>query len=408
MNPDIVKDTDKFRADTKEVLDAMETGVDDAFHADTKEVFNPTETCVNDEFRGDIKKVLDDDESSSEEKPSGKRRSWKLIVAMIFATILLVLFVLFLILTRPEYYERKYGTSVHGLFSWKRPFETIRKRKMRCLGLISKAQSELDNDPDVQTSFYREDSFVTIPVSGAFDGIDAIYEYGSFLDGRASIFIDGGIQPDTKVALSIRMKGYDPEEDTCNFQFVALHKYAVKEEWSRPVNNTDPDFKPPAAIGSFACDVAVDYQEKYVKTSKCFAPKRFPTFFADHAVVSGKVYDFICDDVLNQTCGLPTLNCQERLRALPLYYPETGAITGDSLGCRAMHGAFASNNPETHCPHVSLEHESDDKGKVVCGPDTEFEELRQNLSEEGWEFYKKVVQEHGIDPDIGVLEEETS
>ena len=86
---------------------------------------------------------------------------------------------------------------------------------------------------------------------------------------------------------------------------------------------------------------------------------------------------FVCDTLTSSTCqrtlgdsnpepGLFHKNCIKGLSNLPLTEGDVYVyVDGDKLGCRALYGVFATQNPNC-CAHLSLRPTEDPNGSIKC------------------------------------------
>lgn len=70
--------------------------------------------------------------------------------------------------------------------------------------------------------------------------------------------------------------------------------------------------------------------------------------------------------------------------------------------CRALHGAFAFDNPTNYCAHVALDPTQDSKGSVKNSDRIAIDSLF--LSQGDKDFYERNANIFGFDPDIGLRE----
>ena len=110
------------------------------------------------------------------------------------------------------------------------------------------------------------------------------------------------------------------------------------------------------------------------KTNLYFAQPFLNFFFNKNKTSSPETNEFICNDVLKESCGYDigfTAACVNELNDLPV--ADDGYVTGNNQGCRALHAVFAQTN-QFHCPHVSLSNEdADNNGSIK----------RSNVTESG-------------------------
>lgn len=134
---------------------------------------------------------------------------------------------------------------------------------------------------------------------------------------------------------------------------------------------------------------------------KKYFPPEGALLLVEKVAATDRIYDFICNDVLSETCDNPTTKCMERLKHLPAAEPITGSVDGNSFGCRALHAAFALTNSD-HCAHVALDPMEDTFGKIKC-QQSKGEHPRDLFTDVEWEFYVEEMVKFGIDPEIGIL-----
>lgn len=324
----------------------------------------------------------------SEDNKTGRRRSLCIgSCAFIFASLTMLVLVLFLASLNPAVWRLVQGVPVYGLGS----NSMLGKHKYQCLYKLWKLNAESSGFRDIEIA-YSDDAEVHVAQTGRYVGAEDIEEYFSYVRGATSPYFSVA-GPDDRRATSIYVLGY--EEGLCSFQITFVDHFEM-----------DPSFATvPGFLAGFTTTTKIDYTSGQVVDVEAYLPPFAFELIHDALGRSNATYDFICDSVLKQSCNATaeeTMHCKERLLSLPLTEGPYYGIDGDSLGCRALHAAFAVTNPTGHCAHVALDATEDDQGRIKCQVAKNIDP-RSKMSDQHWVFFKEQMENFGIDPDIGTM-----
>jgi hypothetical protein len=120
-----------------------------------------------------------------------------------------------------------------------------------------------------------------------------------------------------------------------------------------------------------------ELSDNKISSINIFISKPSVDFIFGNILNTGRTRNFICNVIENECPEIYTLNdelsteaCSSKLETLPSTTGDLSCVDGYSQGCRAVHGAFASQN-SAHCPHISFVPQTDPKGNIKCQESTE-------------------------------------
>lgn len=237
-------------------------------------------------------------------------------------------------------------------------------------------------DYDAYPDFFNEDSSVTLPQVGVYEGPDGIEEYLRFALGTTSPYF----AEQKTLRLETEYIGYDRSIGQCQFRQMVLL------ETLTDVTNVKEVNMQMTVANRIQFDLALSKVPRvYIRLDEPFL-----LFFFDVVLNTNQTRAFICD-VMSTNCNNPTADCEARLNALPTLV--NGYADSYSSGCRAVHAVFASTNP-VHCPHISFDAMLDNRNKSKC-------QVSENLQESDFfdssdaKAYHRFQREVGIEPGIG-------
>ena len=215
------------------------------------------------------------------------------------------------------------------------------------------------SDTDRFNMFFREDSVMTVPELGSYEGIDGILEYVLLAGDQSPYFTE----PATTEALDFSLSKYDYETGVCTFNVKTVLK-----QTSDAINSKASVAFRSASMTKMRLDLA----QGYLKTTEVLMAPGF--WSAIEALQnSEQSRNFVCT-VMEGECanvfpgGAPD-DCSGTLAALPYRsLGGDGMFRNDenSVSCRTLHAALARTSPEDHCPHVSFSPMEDPKGQIKC------------------------------------------
>lgn len=275
-----------------------------------------------------------------------------------------------------------------GLFNIFRPFETIKKRKFRCLFKFLRMDLNI-TDFDRYDFFLRNDSVSVLAQTGIYQGIDNIEEYTRFATDTAPYF-DRSIEKKTRPYVL----GYNSDTNQCDFLYLTQVEFLTSQITATRAERFDV-----AAM----LKISLDWDANYFTRTNIFYSAPFLVYLFGELLSGGNTISFICNDVLNDVCvdvlGNQTQNCENELLSLPIVDADT-YVDGNTLGCRALHAAFARTNPVNHCPHVALTPTSDPNGDFKCQVSEQIS-VDSLHDEFGLQFFEEFAASVGMDPSIG-------
>lgn len=149
--------------------------------------------------------------------------------------------------------------------------------------------------------------------------------------------------------------------------------------------------------------ILFDLEKEYITQINVFYSKGFLDYYFGNVLSSSITKNFICGEVLENSCSgvIPEqANCLDRLDNLPAAEGSQLNVDGNSLGCRALHGAFAFANPLNHCAHVALNPTEDPKGRFRCQTSDNMD-IDTLFSQADLDFHARNAKKLGFDVEIG-------
>lgn len=207
--------------------------------------------------------------------------------------------------------------------------------------------------------YFDDDSILTLPQAGMYQGPANIEEYVRFAD-VSSPFID------TTVTISgeTELTGFDPETGTCKFN--------VYEIQTLTLNN---DLTEGGTI-NYGYMINVYYlipAGNIPRIDVYFTPEFLLQYFTQLQTINSA--KFVCNVLIGPSCqntDIPELNgnlsekrCIKKLSGLELAEGQNLYVDSNTQGCRYLHAVFAADNP-VHCAHLSFIPAEDPKGNIKC------------------------------------------
>lgn len=313
------------------------------------------------------------------------------VIALSTLTTVLVLFIASLI---PSAWRLIVGAPVYGLAS----SSMIRDRKFRCLSKLARIHMETSGLRDDLVGIFAENATTHVAQTGLYEGPSDIQEYLDFVDEEVNPMFASGVQDNRYISLDV--VGY--AEGICTFRVVRIDHFQLAPPFLAPKQSGS---KTPGLLVGTELVAQLDYKSNKIIGLEAYLPPSYLEWSIASIAHSrdAAIYDFICEDVLAQSCNASTVDCRERLQRLPLTDGPYGGLDGNSQGCRALHAVFAQSNPDDHCAHVAFDPTMDAKGRIKCQESKEISP-RSQISEEDWDFYAFQMETFGIDPDLGTRE----
>mmetsp|Transcript_34474 Transcript_34474/g.62000 ORF Transcript_34474/g.62000 Transcript_34474/m.62000 type:complete len:301 (-) Transcript_34474:208-1110(-) len=243
---------------------------------------------------------------------------------------------------------------------------------------------DFDSYPD----FFRANSFITLAQAGTYTGPESMKEYIRFASSSSPYFAEFERGPSDGA-----LKGI--EENVCIFNHIELNTHTFDELVSKKSLSVDV-----VASGKIYYNAVENYIEKiYV-----YYEVGWLDFFFSKQLDTPQVHDFICETMSNECDFDVDISgaCQKKLRELPTF-TNGSYFDGDSQGCRALHGAFASVNPEGHCPHISFTPNQDPNGKIKCSESAGVKPT-DLFDDDDIGMFQTFCEVNGIDPTKGYAE----
>lgn len=276
--------------------------------------------------------------------------------------------------------------SVSGLFDFRNPFDTIKKKKLRCLFKAVLLNIDL-SDFDRFDDFFRDDSVIELAQAGTFTGVNSIREYVGFAS-TISPFVSSSVGLDNL----IHVIGYDEDSGQCEFLAMGHTRYETTSETS-----VSKKFDVPVMLRLF-----VDFDDNYITRANVFFHEEYLKFIFGEVLAGPRTHEFVCTQILDEACNDLRSDCISELSSLPTVGTIAAEFDGNTQGCRAMHATFAANNPGTHCAHVSLTEKVDPNGKVLCQK-SENIAVSSLFTKASLDIFEEFQKDNEVDPDIGFV-----
>jgi hypothetical protein len=211
--------------------------------------------------------------------------------------------------------------------------------------------------------YFTEDSVMTLAQAGNYIGPVDIEEYVRFVD-ESSPYFDA---TDELVTSGAQLKGIS-DDGTCDFLIISSYQYSTNASKAR------------ASIFNLAIMFRIFYKlsDNNIPRLNVFFSQPAANVLFGNVLNTGRTRNFICDVIENECPETYTLNnelsteaCSSKLETLPILTGDRSYFDGDSQGCRALHGVFASQNSK-HCAHLSFVPQTDTNGDMKCQDSAEI------------------------------------
>ncbi|KAJ8601595.1 hypothetical protein CTAYLR_008452 [Chrysophaeum taylorii] len=242
------------------------------------------------------------------------------------------------------------------------------------------------NNFDMYPTYFNEESTMTLAQAGTYEGPEDIEEYVRYATASSPYVLSK-----LDLELLTTFTSFDAETGIC--QFVT-------------VQHSDYTMNPKVALATRLSLVSMnkayyDVRNHYLPRVDVFYPLDFVNYIFGKVLNTRQTREFICG-VMADNCTF-TRNmddCVADLDALPTFASSLLHIDGNCEACRDLHGVFARNNPENHCPHISFEPTADPKGRFKCQESSNI--LPTDLFDDGdFALFNSFCEDVGIDPDQG-------
>lgn len=256
------------------------------------------------------------------------------------------------------------------------------------------AQSFEISNFDEYPSYFSDESTLTIAQTGDYTGVDGILEYVQIISDVSPFF-----EKVTLVDSSRRIDGYDTSTGQCLFDIVNRRQFVPK------VGATTPGFPSFDLLSS--TKIFYDLTSKKVSRINAYFPVPVFQYVFNEMLGSANTISFVCDVMAGPCASLLTdhnsATCAADLTALPGAEGDDLYIDGNSRGCRVLHAALASTNPEGHCAHVSLsttDLDPNNENKCSVSAQTTVSSL---FSGKDLDYFREFASKQGVDPDSGLV-----
>lgn len=225
------------------------------------------------------------------------------------------------------------------------------------------------------------------------EGAADIEEYVkfTFADYSPYLYNDGPI-----LATGLNFLGYDSDSGQCVFRVFNLSGYFLD-----PV--TSAGIPPFDAVRM--TKLYLDLKKGYFTRLNVFYPVDFLRVFFEVGLDSDNTRSYVCDVMDSEKCDAivdSTGDCEGALASLPTLEGPSNHFDGNSQGCRVLHAAFASTNPDPnqHCPHISFAKIPDARDRFKC-QDTSSTPPSDLFTDNDFASYRAFSEKNGIDPAVG-------
>ena len=246
---------------------------------------------------------------------------------------------------------------------------------------------------DLYGKWYSDSSKVQVAETGDYVGVDAITEYIAFGALTGQYFSVGYEKfpdnSDKRLPVVITSSGSIQEGGgTCQVALVSSFLFDFDKPDTQFLNGDDIVTKggtmSSTVLGTYTYDYTYTLADGTftieIDTLRALYPSKFWEAFA-YKFQTTEFEDYLCTTMKdkcdstwdengfkNQPDANAMETCKNRVRALPRVDSESG-WTGESLGCRLLHGAFVARGNDYHCNHISFRQLEDPKGNVKCQGD---------------------------------------
>ncbi|KAJ8612686.1 hypothetical protein CTAYLR_002126 [Chrysophaeum taylorii] len=236
-------------------------------------------------------------------------------------------------------------------------------------------------------SYFNEESTMTLAQAGTYEGPDDIEEYVRF-----ALDTSPYVASELDLELLTTFKSFDAETGICQFVLVQESDY---------ITNPEVALATRFSLVSMS-KVYYDPRDDSLLRIDLYYPPGFVNYFFGKVLNTRQTREFVCGVMAdNCTFVAPSMDdCVAGLEALPTFASSLGHVDGNCEACRDLHGVFARNNPENHCPHISFEPTADPKGRFKCQESSNI--LPTDLFDDGdFALFNRFAENVGIDPDQG-------
>lgn len=262
------------------------------------------------------------------------------------------------------------------------------------LGIASLSGFQYD-DISSYGVLYRNDSAYILPQAGIYEGPDDIAEYVQFRSSNSpyiSVDVNTGLPSDFELV------GVDPFTGVCEI---------VVAEVLQLVTDTDTAVNA-SFTGSYLNKLYYNIPENYIQRVHLYFTQEFVDFYIGQVLQSSRTYEFVCK-IMQMSCpavykangNLTADACVERMLELPAV-SEGGRVDGLDRGCRILHAALATQNPEEHCPHLSFVPFLDPRGRIKC-QNSSLLVAADYFEQSDFDFYEAFLSEQTDLPGTGFV-----
>jgi hypothetical protein len=242
---------------------------------------------------------------------------------------------------------------------------------------------------------YRNDSIYVLSQAGIYEGPDDIAEYIQFRSTNSPYI---SVDDNAGLPSAFELVGVDPITGVC--EIVATEVFRIVTDSETAVNAS--------FTTSYLNKLFFNIPENYIQRVNLYFPPEFVDFYIGQVLQSSRTYEFVCTTMQNncpavyEANGNLTLDsCVERLLELPVV-SEGGRVDGLDRGCRILHAALASQNPEGHCAHLSFIPFLDPRGRIKC-QNSSLLEATDYFEQSDLDFYTAFLNDQTDLPDIGFI-----
>ncbi|KAJ8613010.1 hypothetical protein CTAYLR_004055 [Chrysophaeum taylorii] len=267
-------------------------------------------------------------------------------------------------------------------------FKLFENEKMKCISGFRGSDFRFENF-DSYPTYFREDSTLTLAQAGTYQGPEDIEEYMRYASHFSPFFSFAAL-----VKESITFKSFDVDAGICQFVTVQTSDYI-----------TNPNVALATRVNATSlAKIYYDSYDDYFPRVDVYYSRGLVNFLFEETLNTQQTREFICG-VMADNCTFTTRSmaeCVADLDALPTFSSNYSHVDGNSEACRDLHGVFARDDPENHCPHISFEPMVDPKGRIKCQNSSNM--LPSDLFDDfDIDFYENFCEDNGVDPDQGYV-----
>jgi hypothetical protein len=263
----------------------------------------------------------------------------------------------------------------------------------RCLLALENSGFDF-GDPNIG-KWLGDDSILNLPETGYYVGAENIVEYVGFLASPYFGRLPYGSGHGGTQGIPISADGNE-----CTFLFVSITTFHMNPVYTGK-DALSYDTTVGVRLKFTVTDASPEPQTIKMNRMEVYYPRNFlEAIFED--LYTDKVAGFICENMKNKCDSVFTTDnsytsidqCVEEILCLVPAAGNGANLDGKSMGCRAIHGAFAADN-NNHCPHISFVPKYDEGCFLKCqeskGVSAQDFFLPQEL-----EFFAKYSSEYGL------------